>query len=61
MDYRNLYDELLELRQEIEPNLTVPELGIHDYSKIVALAATYSLQEYLANRIAEISDHSEDQ
>lgn len=47
IDYRAGYDFIMELQEELIRN------GLLDYKTIKALAATYELQDYLANRIAK--------
>jgi hypothetical protein len=47
IDYRAGYDLIMALQAELA------EGEIEDYRVVKALAATYELQEYLANRIAE--------
>lgn len=46
-DYRAGYDFVMELQAELR------ELELWDYRVVKALAATYELQDYLANRIAK--------
>lgn len=54
MDLRAMYDDIIDLqgnlRFEIQSHTLLSEV---DYRKVKALAATYELQEYLANQIAE--------
>ena len=54
IDFRYIYDIILELQEQLEQDHDEPELGHPDYRKIQALAATYILQDYLANTIAEL-------
>lgn len=49
MDYEALYDGIMKLQRELRLET---ELSF-DYQEVKALAATYELQEYLAQRIAE--------
>lgn len=46
IDYRAGYDFIMELQAELR------ESELSDYRIVKALAATYELQDYLANRIA---------
>ena len=46
IDYRAGYDFIMELQAELESRPL-------DYKLVKALAATYELQDYLANRIAQ--------
>lgn len=46
IDYRAGYDLIMALQAELA------ERELDDYRVVKALAATYELQEYLANRIA---------
>ena len=54
IDFRYAYDLVLELQQQLEQDHDDPELGHPDYRKIQALAATYTLQDYLSNTIAAL-------
>ena len=54
IDYRTAYDLILELQEQLEQDHNDHELGRPDYRKIQALSATYTLQEYLVNTIAEL-------
>ena len=54
IDFRYAYDIILELQEQLEQDHDDPELGHPDYRKILALAATYTLQDYLSNTIAEL-------
>lgn len=47
IDYRAGYDFIMELQAELIRS------GLLDYRTVKALAATYELQDYLANSIAE--------
>lgn len=46
IDYRAGYDFIMELQAELIND------GLLDYQTVKALAATYELQDFLANRIA---------
>lgn len=50
-DYRAGYDFIMALQGELVKNIHA-EFGL-DYKAVKALAATYELQDYLANRIAQ--------
>lgn len=52
-DYRTCYDSIIELQEELVAQIHDAEIGCLDYKIIKALAATYELQDYLANRIAQ--------
>ena len=52
MDYSAGYDFITDLQQELAGQHHDAEIGCLDYRVVKALAATYELQEYLANRIA---------
>lgn len=52
VDYRAGYDFIMELQEELAAKQR-DEFGVLDYKAVKALAATYELQEYLANRIAQ--------
>ena len=49
MDLTGMYDAIMELQAILEKDHDEQELGRPDYRKVQALAATYTLQEYLAN------------
>lgn len=51
MDLRALYDAILELQERLVGQHHDAEAGCLDYKAIKALAATYELQDYLANAI----------
>ena len=60
MNLNNLYDAIVELQHELSIQHHDAEMGCLDYKVIKALAATYELQDYLANRIArEFLDEDE--
>lgn len=46
IDYRSGYDFIMDLQAELESQRL-------DRNQVKALAATYELQDYLANRIAQ--------
>lgn len=50
MDYQQFYDRVIEEQKKIAEN----DLYTDDYRLIKALAALYELQDYLANRMAEL-------
>lgn len=52
MNLNNLYEAIIELQYELSGRHHDAEIGCLDYKVIKALAATYELQDYLANRIA---------
>ena len=52
-DYRAGYDFIVALQEELAAKHHDAELGDLDYEIVKALAATYELQDYLANRIAQ--------
>lgn len=52
VDYRTCYDLIMSLQEELSAQHHDAELGCLDYKIVKALAATYELQDYLANRIA---------
>lgn len=54
MDYRAAYDMIMELQAELIEDHDDPLFQRPDYQKVKALAATYELQDFLANRIAEL-------
>ena len=54
MDYRAAYDMIMELQAELIEDHDDPLSQRPDYQKVKALAATYELQDFLANRIAEL-------
>jgi hypothetical protein len=47
IDYRAGYDLIMDLQEELA------ESDLTDYRVVKALAATYELQDYLADRIAK--------
>ena len=51
--YRAGYDFIMALQEELAAKHHDAEIGCIDYKAIKALAATYELQDYLANRIAQ--------
>lgn len=51
-DYRAGYDFIMALQQELAAKQH-DEFGVLDYKAVKALSATYELQDYLANRIAQ--------
>ena len=59
IDYRSMYGDIVTLQVELEESHDDPALGRPDYKLIQALAATYTLQDYLAGEIAETSDAEE--
>lgn len=54
MDYVKLYDQMMELHREIHNKV---EFG--SVREVQALGATYTLIDYLANRIGEIGEPPE--
>lgn len=50
MDYQQFYDRVIEEQK----HLMEIDLYKDDYRLIKALAALYELQDYLANRLAEL-------
>lgn len=52
-DYRTAYDLIMNLQGELEAQHHDAEIGCLDYKAVKALAATYELQDYLVNRIAQ--------
>lgn len=54
IDYRTVYDLIMELQGQLEQDHDDHELAHPDYRKVQALAATYTLQEYLVNVITEV-------
>lgn len=52
-DYRSGYDFIMALQEELAAQHHDAEIGCLDYKVVKALAATYELQDYLANRIAK--------
>jgi len=52
MDLSGLYDGITDLQRELAGQHHDAEIGCLDYRVIKALAATYELQDYLADRIA---------
>ena len=59
IDFRYAYDIILELQKQLEQDHDDPELGYPDYRKIQALAATYTLQDYLSNAIATLEAYGD--
>ena len=53
IDYRAGYDFIMHLQKELEAKHHDADFGWLDYKAVKALAATYELQDYLANRIAQ--------
>lgn len=53
VDYRVGYDFIMALQEELAKQHHDAEIGCLDYKVVKALAATYELQDYLANRIAQ--------
>lgn len=53
IDYRNGYDFIVGLQEELVAQHHDAEIGCLDYKVVKALAATYELQDYLANRITQ--------
>ena len=58
MDYEKLYDQIIELHQEIHENVEL-EFPFGSVREVQALGAIYKLIDYLANRIAEIGETPE--
>ncbi len=52
IDYRGGYDFIMSLQEELAAQHHDTEIGCLDYRVVKALAATYELQDYLANRVA---------
>ncbi len=52
MKLHDLYDAIIEIQNDLAAQHHDAEIGCLDYKIIKALAATYELQDYLANRIA---------
>ena len=52
MNLNSLYDAIVELQNKLSTQHHDAEIGCLDYQVIKTLAATYELQDYLANRIA---------
>lgn len=62
MDLRKMYDDVVELQEDLKRKIAMEALAdytiptVHgpliNYRQVKALAASYELQEYLANRIA---------
>lgn len=52
VDLRAAYDAILGLQERLTGELHDAEIGCLDYKAVKALAATYELQDYLANAIA---------
>jgi len=53
VDYRAGYDFVTNLQNELAGQHHDAEIGCLDYRVVKALAATYELQDYLADRIAK--------
>ena len=58
-DYGAAYYAIVELQRELVNQLNDVEIGCLDYKAVKALAATYELQDYLANRIATMIANGE--
>ena len=58
MDYEKLYDQIIELHQEIHEQVEL-EFPFGRVREVQALGAIYTLIDYLANRIAEIGETPE--
>ena len=58
MDYEKLYDQLMELHQEIHEKVEL-EFPFSSVREVQALGAVYTLIDYLANRIAAIGETPE--
>ena len=52
MNLNYLYESIVQLQYELSEQHHDAEIGCLDYKVVKALAATYELQDYLANRIA---------
>lgn len=60
MDLRDVYDAIIDLQHDLRFEIqSYTLLSEADYRKVKALAATYELQDYLANRIAEAVNNGE--
>lgn len=57
--YEIAYDMILDIQQEIIPELTNAN-GKLDHRSVNALSASYILQDYLAGKIAVIGESPED-
>ena len=53
VDYSACYDLIMDLQRDLAGQHHDAEIGCLDYKVVKALAATYELQDYLANRIAQ--------
>ena len=53
VDYRAAYELILALQEELAAQHHDAEIGCLDYKVVKALGATYELQDYLANRMAQ--------
>ena len=53
VDYRACYELIMDLQRDLAGQHHDAEIGCLDYKVVKALAATYELQDYLANRIAQ--------
>ena len=58
MDYEKLYDQLMELHNEIHEKVDL-EFEFSSVREVQALGAVYTLIDYLANRSAEIGETPE--
>lgn len=56
MDYGAAYAMIMKLQEELAAQHHDAEIGCLDYKVVKALAATYELQDYLANMIALTGD-----
>lgn len=56
---RGIYDAIMDLQTKLAEDHDDPVFCKPDHRKIQALAATYTLQEYLANEIAAAVDAGE--
>lgn len=52
IDYLSLYDLIMELETELQQTEEINES--RNYQKVKALSACYELQDFTANRIAEL-------
>jgi len=60
LDLRDVYDAIIDLQHDLRFEIqSYTLLSEADYRKVKALAATYELQDYLANRIAEAVNNGE--
>ena len=58
MDYEKLYNQIIELHQEIHEKVEL-EFPFGSVREVQALGSIYTLIDYLANRIAEIGETPE--